>query len=253
MAYRTQKVVELVRSALLYPATTAITVFFSAAGLGLTWLVLDYRAWVAFGTGGTPPTPAGYWKITKFRIRRALSSDHLTDHTPLHTSGPTYLRKDLPRRQGPRPSIIARTLPQRQHPQPLGPEVKQRLHDLPAKYQAQYADILTLDRSITEGRSTDAIYAKPNLLSRHPSAKDDTLGDEIAHVHPAENSLHVWLSESDARTVVAAGWGERFPLSSLSMVHNGWTFVYAPRSMEEADVVEEIVKAGIGYLTGVMV
>lgn len=74
--------------------------------------------------------------------------------------------------------------------------------------------------------------------------------DEIAHVHPAENSLHVWLTRTDTKKVVEAGWGLRFPLASLGMMDEGWTFVYAPRSMAEVDVVENVMKAGIGHLTG---
>ena len=163
--------------------------------------------------------------------------------------GPSYLASDLPRREGSPPKIISRTLPQRQVPAQavLDRAAYIRLHDLPKRYAEQYGDYLRLDKSITEGRSTDAIYARP--AHRH-GAKDHILGDEIAHVHPAENSLHVWLTESDTKKVVLAGWGERFPLASLGMVDNGWTFVYAPRNMDEVAVVEEIVKAGIGHLTG---
>jgi hypothetical protein len=72
-------------------------------------------------------------------------------------------------------------------------------------------------------------------------------------VHPAENSLHVWLSGPDARLVVEKGWGERFPLSAMGMCHPSWVMVYAPRDAEEVKTVEEIVKAGVGYLTGVKI
>ena len=76
------------------------------------------------------------------------------------------------------------------------------------------------------------------------------LGNELAHVHPAENSLHVWVSPPDAKEIVGKGWGERFPLSSLGMLHPSWVMVYAPRNMEEVDVIEEIIRAAIGFLTG---
>lgn len=223
----------------------------STIALSVVWLINDYFAWVNFGTGGTPPNLVGYLKITKLRILRALSGDDLKDHSPLSLEGRSYINSDLPRRHGPRPKIVPRTLPQRQHPAPLDPAVSARLQALPKKYAERYPTLLILDKSVTEGRSTDAIYAKPELPGRKSSgAEDHILGHEIAHVHPAENSLHVWLTEADAKKVVATGWAERFPLSSLGMVHKGWTFLYAPRSMDDVDVIEGIFKAGIAHVTG---
>ena len=241
---------DLRRSIVESPANTAVAASSALVALTLAWMIHDYHDWVAFGTGGTTPNFQGYVKITKFRILRALSGDSLRDVSKLPTTGTSYLDKPLPLRQGARPHIISRTLPQRQSPAPLDDAIYKRLHDLPAMYAKKYPDLLILDKSVTEGRSTDAIYARPELPGRRASTKDPALGDEIAHVHPAENSLHVWLTLVDTRKVVEAGWGERFPLASLKMVDGGWTFLYAPRTMEEVDVVSEVVRAGIGHLTG---
>lgn len=216
----------------------------------VTWIYQDYTAWVAFGTGGTPLTFRGYMRITKFRVLRALFGDSLKDTSTLASIGPSYLTFDLPRRQIPSPKILPRTLPQRQYPEDLDEKVKDRLHALPKKYATELPHLLVLDKSITEGRTTDAIYARPELPDRKQGGQDKVLGDEIAHVHPEERSVHVWLTIADAKKVVDARWGERIPLSSLNMTHNGWTFLYAPRSMAEVDVVEEIIKAGMGHLTG---
>ena len=215
--------------------------------VAIGWMIRDYNAWINFGTGGTPPNLQGYWKITKFRILRAFSGDSLTDVSKLPSNGSSYLSRSLPRRQGTPPKIISRTLPQRQYPAKLDSDVYRRLHALPAKYAEKYPDLLTISPSVTEGRSTDAIYARPE---KRQGTKDKILGNEIAHVHPAENSLHVWLTQTDTRKVVEAGWGLRFPLASLGMVDEGWTFVFAPRSLDEVDVAEEIVRAGIFHLTG---
>lgn len=235
------------------PTNAILAASSSVVALTLAWMINDYRAWVAFGTGGTPPNLQGYLKITKFRILRAFSGDSLTDVSSIPKTGESYLPDDLPQRKGPAPKVISRTLPQRQYPAKLDKDVYDRLHALPAKYAEKYPELLVLDKSITEGRSTDAIYAKPELPGRKKATQDRILGNEIAHVHPAENSLHVWLTLPDTRKVVEAGWGQRFPLASLGMVDEGWTFVYAPRSMEEVDVAEEIVRAGIGHLTGQIV
>lgn len=232
------------------PGGAVLAVLSSGAAVTLAWMINDYNAWVAFGTGGTPPNFQGYLKITKFRILRFFSGDSLNDASSLAVNGPSFIKQPLPPRQGSPPKIVSRTLPQRQQPVALAEDIYDRLHALPSKYAEKYADLLILDKSITEGRSTDAIYARSDLPGRNKGAHDKVLGDEIAHVHPAENSLHVWLNEVDTRKVVEAGWGLRFPLASLGMVDKGWTFVYAPRSMKEVDVAEEIVKAGIRHLTG---
>lgn len=232
------------------PRTAALVAGSSVAALAFVWLLQDYYAWISFGTGGTKPNISGYLKITKFRLLRAFSGDRLTDVSKLPSSGTSYIKDKLPQRRGPAPRIIARTLPQRQAPMPLRDDIYRRLHAIPSLYAQRYPDLLILDKSVTEGRSTDAIYARPELPGRKEATHDPILGDEIAHVHPAENSLHVWLTQVDTRKVVEAGWGQRFPLASLGMVDEGWTFVYAPRSMKEVDVVEQIVRAGIGHLTG---
>ncbi|KAK3686668.1 hypothetical protein LTR37_019599 [Vermiconidia calcicola] len=234
--------------------TASLATIGTLTALTSAYIVRDYNQWISFGSGGTPPTPSGYWRMTKLRWRAYWSGDDMRDPAPLfNVDGPQFLSSELLQRRGERPQILARTMPQRQKPEVLTPSVKDRLHGIPAKYCNENPDILTLDLSKTEGKSTDAIYAKPDLPGRHPSAQDKILGNEIAHVHPAENSLHVWLSGPDAKTVVEKGWGERFPLSAMGLCHPSLVMVYAPRSAEDVDVIEEIVKAGVGYLTGVKI
>lgn len=112
---------------------------------------------------------------------------------------------------------------------------------------AAHPDFLEVKLSHTEGKSTDGLYAKPDTPTLNPIAKDKLLNHEIAHAHPADNSLHVWLSDPDARKVIESGWGQRFP---LTFVKGGWTMVYAPRDEAELETVERIVKAGVTFLTG---
>ena len=227
-------------------AIVAVGVVGGALALGAVWLITDYNGWIDFGTGGTSPNLVGYCEITKFRLRLAWSGDDLKDASSVPSIGPSHLKIDLPHRKPPVPELMSRTLPQRQVPSPLDQKLYDRLHALPHNYYEKYPSMLRLDRSIT-GLTTDAIYAHHEL---HTVDIDPVLGDEIAHVHPQDNSLHVWLSLADTRKVVDAGWGLRFPLASLKMCHGGWTFLYAPRSDEEIDVVEEVVKARIRHLTG---
>lgn len=226
-----------------------------AATISLLWVISDFRAWKSFGTGGTPPTWSGYWRMTKLRVNRFLlfGKDNLTDPSPLSTTGPTYLdATKVPARGGPRPKTQSRTMPQRQIPYGkdiVAEGVRDRVANLVATFAARYPDILELRPSKTEGGSSDAIYGNPNLQTLTPRTKSNPLlGTEIAHAHGAEGSLHLWLTEKDARTVVEKGWGERFP---LTFIDKGWILVYAPRTMAEVDVVEVIVKAAISHVTGV--
>jgi hypothetical protein len=230
-----------------YPIATTIG---GAVILGVSWTVWDFQEWKNFGTGGTPPTWAGYWKMTKFRINHLMSSDNLRDPSPLKKDGPQYLKAPLKPREGGRPRIMSRTMPQRQHPEKIDAQTKQRVQSMMQTLAEKHPELLEVKKSKTEGRTTDAIYAKPDLPTLNPKAKDPILDHEIAHAHPREDSLHVWLSEPDARTVIEAQWGERFPLTFVSP---GWTMVYAPRTMEEVELVEVIVRAGIAWITGVEV
>lgn len=186
--------------------------------------------------------------MTKIRINHTLSSNDLLDPTPLSKTGPSYLTSPLPKRKGSRPKIMPRTMPQRQVPEPITPSARKILQSLAQSLASAHPDILEAKSSQTEGRSTDGLYARKDLETLNPIARNRILDHEIAHAHPADNSLHVWMSEVDARTVIEAGWGQRFP---LTFVDKGWIMVYAPRDDEEMEVVERIVKAGVGFIAGV--
>lgn len=188
--------------------------------------------------------------MTKIRIKHNLSGNDLLDPSPLSTSGPSYLKEALPKRSGRRPQIIARTMPQRQKPEPITAETRSKLQSLMRTLGAEHPELLEVKPSQAEGRSADGLYCKEGLSTRNPLAKDRILGNEIAHAHPADNSLHVWLSDVDARKVIESGWGMRFP---LTFVAPGLTMVYAPRNEEELETVERIVRAGVAWVSGVAI
>ena len=210
-------------------ASTAV-----ALTLSLSWLLIDFHAWKAFGTGGTLPTWSGYWRMTKIRIGRMVifGKDDLRDPSGLSEKGPRYLDpSSLSIREGSSPRIVSRTMTQHQvpyKPAEIQPGVSERLQSLISTIAAQYPDRLELRPSKTEGGSALAIYAKSSLATLKDAAKrDQILGTEISHVHPAEGSLHVWLTEADAKTVVKKKWGMRFP---LKFVDKGFVLIYAPSS-----------------------
>lgn len=201
------------------------------------------------GTGGTPPTLSGYLKIQRWGLYLLSQRQNLHDPTPIPTTGPSYLSpQKLHHRPGGRPKLTRWTLPQRQHPDTITPQAKRALHDLMASFASQppYASFITAGPSKTEGGTGDAIYIKPDVEGMNPNAKK--IFYEIAHVHPSEQSLHVYLSPADARMVVERGWGERFPVTWLAPP--SWVMVYAPRDEDEVGVVREIVRAGVCFAAG---
>lgn len=87
---------------------------------------------------------------------------------------------------------------------------------------------------------------KPDVKTINPMAHK--IFYEVAHVHPSENSLHVYVSPQDAKLVMKRGWGQRFPVTWLAPP--SWIMVYAPRNEEEVEVVKEIVRAAICFAIG---
>lgn len=237
----------------------------TTAAISIAWTIKDFSDWKSFGTGGTPPTWAGYWRMTKLRVKALLANDDLLDTSVYDkTSGPFHLTQ-LPRRGSPRPRLMPRILPQRQVPdRVLSTASRARLHDLVNTLAAARPDVLEVKPSHTEGKTTEGLYARRNSDSDgddgsssssnnpalNPLARDKILDHEIGHAHPSDDSLHVWLSDRDAAEVVEKGWGQRF---CLPFVNRGWVMVYAPRNMDEVDVVESILKAAAQYITGVKI
>jgi hypothetical protein len=109
-----------------------------------------------------------------------------------------------------------------------------------------YSDYITSAPSKTEGGTGPAIYVKPDVPTINPNARK--IFYEVAHVHPTENSLHVYLSPRDARRVIEAGWGQRFPVEWLAPP--SWILVYAPRDEKEVELVKEIVRAAVCFAVG---
>jgi hypothetical protein len=170
------------------------------------------------------------------------------DPSGLSTEGPSYIKGKLPTRAGKRPSLTPRILPQRQRPEPVDAKVQDKLQTLMKTLAAEHPELFACRLSHTEGKTTDGLYALESLSTLNPVAKDRLLNHEIAHAHPQDNSLHVWVSDVDECKIIEAGWGCRF---CLPWVRSGWTMVYAPRNEEEYQVVEQIVKAACAFITGV--
>ncbi|KAF2465620.1 uncharacterized protein BDR25DRAFT_295261 [Lindgomyces ingoldianus] len=216
-----------------------------AIGAATVWY--DFTSWKAFGTGGTPPTLKGYLKIRRWGLWLFFHSQDLLNASAIPDEGLAYLSKDdIPVRAGPRPKLTRWTLPQRQFRDPITPTAAEALLNMMPSTATSFPQTIRSGPSKTEGGTGPAIYVQPSCPTINPVAHK--IFYEVAHVHPAENSLHVYVSPRDARTVVQAGWGQRFPVTWLAPP--SWIMVYAPRNEEEVEVVEKIVKAAAMFAVG---
>ena len=189
--------------------------------------------------------------MTLCRIIFAYHVPRQTNPQTLSNDGPSFL-KDIPVRAGGRPRLMPRTLPQRQRPEPIEPSTKVELMSLMRRMASQRPDILETRPSLTEGRTADGLYVRKNYDKVNPIvAANRALKYEIGHAHPTESSLHIFLSEADARKIIEARWGQRFCLPHAHL--RGWTMIYAPRNEAELALVEEFVKASVRWATEVSI
>ena len=103
-------------------------------------------------------------------------------------------------------------------------------------------------RTSAAEKHEDALWLSPDVPMQ-PWAKR-TVGGECAHVHlTVDGSAHVTLSIADAKEVVGKNWGERHGLSGV-FIPWGYVLLYAPRDESEVEVMENVFKAGIGFMAG---
>lgn len=204
---------------------------------------------VTKGTGGTPPTIQGYLKIRRWGLYLLYKRQNLLDPSVIPDTGVAYIKPGkVPERSGSPPHIIRWTLPQRQFPETITEGALKALSNLMQTFAASapYSDYIETRPSKTEGGTGPAIYVKPDVKTINPMAHK--IFYEVAHVHPKDNSLHVYVSPKDAKTVVSRGWGQRFPVTWLAPP--SWIMVYAPRDERELEVVKEIVRVAICHAIG---
>jgi luciferase-like monooxygenase len=73
-------------------------------------------------------------------------------------------------------------------------------------------------------------------------------GREFAHIHP-DGSLHATLPPQRAQEAIDTGWAESHPIAE-QLGLPGLVMLYTPRTMEELDVVVELVVDSYNFVTG---
>ena len=73
-------------------------------------------------------------------------------------------------------------------------------------------------------------------------------GREFAHIHP-DGSLHSVLPHARIPQA-AAGWVEIHPFAGVVTGFEAFVMIFAPRTLEEVDVVFDLILEGLNFVTG---
>ncbi|CRK12588.1 hypothetical protein BN1708_010574 [Verticillium longisporum] len=211
-------------------------------GLGTTWAVKDYNAYIALGPGGPPNNFFG-WVIVNIAIRpfcstkaRAIFTDDYSKH------GAHKDIESLPRRRGPRASV-AGLVPHRQVTQRAPETMRRPVSSLFQNAASKNPGILEKRISSYE-RHHDALFVAQKLPKKVPCTY---------HL-----SMHLYLSPADARQVIEKGWGERHRLSVPTNIWfrhrygigDTYLMIYGPRDEEEMEALRIILESSIRFMTG---
>ncbi|KAI5860589.1 hypothetical protein GGS23DRAFT_599397 [Durotheca rogersii] len=258
---------------------TAAAAVGAAVAIPLLWrLVADYRAWYALGPNGLSSNPGGYlFQVLLTPLARADTCVPAPyDPVALARSppyGPLSRRSffaagAVPPRARARPDIPRFVAPHRQTSQRGSAATRARQNDFLRALAAANPALLCVRPSRLEGPLFDALWVTttPTPATEEGEGKGGEgppqhraelrrLSGEFAHVH-GEGSTHLVLSPADAAAAIAAGWGERHPMSGVSirrgrsMLPWGYIMIYAPREGDDDEmrIWREFVVASARYI-----
>ena len=165
----------------------------------------------------------------------------------------------LPHRSGPRPSVSGISSP-KQTTQTVGSEkdIVNRLREIITITNNTFPQTTYLGRSTFEDGNI-------TLFARHRVFDHTKYYGEILNADNFDGFMSAILHPSDVKTVIEKGWGQRHPLSTRraswflhffgqsqpSPVAGSQVVLYAPRSQEDLEVVEKIVKAAVWWVGGI--
>ena len=79
------------------------------------------------------------------------------------------------------------------------------------------------------------------------------IGREFAHIHPLpDGSLHAALPPDVAQEAISMGWAEQHPVARLGYIPKNVVMIYAPRDVQEVEVVAGLVIDAYRYASGVV-
>ena len=164
-----------------------------------------------------------------------------TTDKPMPTTESTPVYTTLPRRSGPLP-LTTGSVPHAQIDVTPVPEVKDQLF-----LRAFALPDVENRPTIVSLPGTRGVWIREGVSLAHPEAI--VAGREFTHIHP-DGSLHAPLSSERAIEAVDAGWAERHPWADQREGWEGLVLLYTPRSLQELDVVFQLIVESYNFVTG---
>lgn len=208
-----------------------------AVATATPYIYKDYHEWLkVMVPGGLPGNFLGY-TISCLVTTFAGRGDDVSkiDYTiPGDKPSKSFLAGvDIPQREGDTPEIAKWVLPQRQISPKKLPESTKWLQDLLEDVVASHDDCLIGTSFVEKG-------IKALFWSAHVDKY------EVAHVHPVDETVHVYLMPEDAKIALTTGWGRLHPFKpSYHPPGIESTFFFSPRNEEDLKVYRKFIEAGI--------
>ena len=187
-------------------------------------------------------------------------SDPLSPPVRSSSSSSRGYLETLPQRTGPRPSMVGTSSPKQTTQTVAGTEkdLGSILREVITTINTTYPHCTYLGRSTFEDRNI-------TLFARHRVFDNTKYYGEILNADKFDGSMSTTLHPSDVRTVIEKGWGQRHPLSSrraswfLRLLGQDQAIptpgcrvvLYAPRSQEELEQIEQVIKAAVWWVGGI--
>ncbi|ATZ56669.1 hypothetical protein BCIN_13g05040 [Botrytis cinerea B05.10] len=218
----------------------------------------DYHGWLEFKENALPSNIFGYLLVQYF-LRyfksKPLDTACYDDPNEIAKCGSlghrSFLKQQLPIREGPRPEKGKWVVPHRQVSQ-FGEKDMHKLIDQTIIDLAKtYPEHVILTTSALE-KHGDALLIADKVPTPHLPARKTKR--EIAHVHTegknVDYSMHAVLSPKDCKDVIEKGWGERMTLAGTLKMPAEYLLIYTPRTESELKIARGILEAAIGFMTG---
>ncbi|MEO5581864.1 MAG: fumarylacetoacetate hydrolase family protein [Saprospiraceae bacterium] len=207
----------------------------------------EYKVWVALGVGGLPHTLEGYRTVQVLNKTMGNPLDISRIEPMLGTKEDKSFIKKLHSRIGPRPTIAPFAIPHRQTNQHNDTTIRALEMKIFETQVSLNPTILQFNTSIFE-KNNQALFLKDTILANATMMKR-THG-EIAHLHPHDGSMHMtYISASDAKKIIDAGWGEFHGLAGSDRLPPTYVMIYAPRDEKELIITKQILESAIKFAT----
>lgn len=239
----------LVRSMLDRPLLLASTAILTCL---VPWSILNFRKYKSVGPGGLPNYYVG-WIVAMLLKPLARETVSTLEYEAEGKEEAAWLFDGLEKRKGDRPTKSWHFAPHRQVDQIPNEYVKAAMiREFHAIHEAN-PSLVVMRTSILE-KFGDALQVHPSIKSTSVAKPAKVTKREIAHVHSWKDcSFHVVLSPADCKIVINQSWGERHPLSGrsrFSPIPKEYLLIYAPRTIDEVQIVGRIIRAAVGFCSG---